>query len=78
MIKSEWDKLKSSLTYGDNIAVSYRCNWHRGRAYKKADKEHTGLVFWLDDERIEFYDGKVLSYKSITSVKMIKNTEEGV
>jgi hypothetical protein len=71
MTRAEWDTVLSGdylgkhIESGDEITVVYRCNWHRGRAYKKADPHHTGKVLFIDERGIKFERGKRLSYKSI-------------
>jgi len=74
MTKADWDLVLcgdwtgDKFQTGDEVIVVYRCNWYKGRAYRKADPHYIGNVLYINEKGIEFEDGKKLSYKSIYDI----------
>lgn len=75
MTKADWDmvlcgnwRIGRKIKPGDEIIIEYRCNWHRGRAYKKPDKVYIGSIECINEIGVRFQDGKRLSYRSISDI----------
>jgi len=73
MTLKQWKEFSGTLKewITGPIRVEYRCNWHRGHAYKKPNKVQIYDSWWIATDGIRYFSFDVWerrNYKSIVRI----------